>query len=269
MIFLRSEKKIILIKVNSKRGSAPRDCDSYMMVSEKRQCGTIGGGLLEFEAIKQARNYLSLSDFSESQTKISLGPKLGQCCGGSVTLKFQRVNQSIRKSLSYEFENDSDKLPKVYIFGAGHVGKAIARQLQFLPLNFLLIDNRPEMFEGFELKERCKLSMIPESEIRLSSAESAYLILTHDHALDFMLVKEALEKNDAVYIGMIGSKTKKARLMSWLKKNQVASIKNFYSPIGATGFHSTGIFKAPEVIAVMTAAEVMSAFQSATNFNKN
>ncbi|MEE2774726.1 MAG: xanthine dehydrogenase accessory protein XdhC [Pseudomonadota bacterium] len=266
---MKNEKKIVLIKVDSKRGSAPRDSDTYMLVSEKRQCGTIGGGLLEFEAVKRARDYLRLKNFLEDETRISLGPKLGQCCGGSVTLKFQKVNLSLKKELFRKLESDVSGLPKVYIFGAGHVGKAIARQLQFLPVNFLLIDNRTEMFEDFELKEKCKLSVIPESEIRFSSEGSAYLILTHDHALDFLLVKEALLKNDAAYIGMIGSKTKKARLLKWLRNDGIFSLKNLHSPIGLAGFNLGPTSNIPEVIAVMTAAEVMKAFQLTNSFNKN
>ena len=54
--------------------------------------------------------------------------------------------------------------------------------------------------------------------MRKAPAGTAFVILTHDHALDFLIVAEALKRDDAAYVGMIGSKTKKATFRSWFLK---------------------------------------------------
>ena len=94
--------------------------------------------------------------------------------------------------------------------------------------------------------------------MREAPAGSAFLVLTHDHALDFLIVAEALRREDAAYVGMIGSKTKKATFRSWYLKTaggDTVSFARLTSPIGGDAVKD----KRPAVIAALAAAEVMAA----------
>ena len=84
------------------------------------------------------------------------------------------------------------------------------------------------------------------------------MVLTHDHALDFLIVAEALKRRDAAYVGMIGSKTKKATFRNWYLKTAGGTETAFarlVSPIGGNAVHD----KRPAVIAALAAAEIMTA----------
>ena len=149
----------------------------------------------------------------------------------------------------------------VRIFGAGHVGQALIKQLEFVPLNVSIIDSRPQKSLDFLLPADCKTTAFPEAEIRNAGPKTAYVILTHDHALDFLLVKEALLRADAAYIGMIGSETKKAVLKSWLEKEAVPGFENVFTPLGASLTNIKLLDKQPQVIASLIIAEIIIAFQ--------
>jgi xanthine dehydrogenase accessory factor len=96
---------------------------------------------------------------------------------------------------------------------------------------------------------------MPEAVVRGAPQGSAYLILTHDHALDFLIAAEALARADSPYVGMIGSRTKKARFASWFKAEggDAQMLNRLVMPIGAVGLGD----KRPEVIAALAAAEIM------------
>ena len=86
-------------------------------------------------------------------------------------------------------------------------------------------------------------------------------MLTHDHALDFLLTSAALERGDAAYVGMIGSATKRAKFKNWTHKNcDGQTIEHLNCPIGASGSRD----KRPSVIAAFVAAEVMADLTSET-----
>jgi xanthine dehydrogenase accessory factor len=94
--------------------------------------------------------------------------------------------------------------------------------------------------------------------VRDAPAGSAFVVLTHDHALDFLIVAEALKREDAAYVGMIGSKTKKATFRNWHLKTAGGSEAGFarlVSPIGGSEVKD----KRPAVIAALVAAEIMTA----------
>ena len=99
-----------VIEILETRGSAPREAGTRMWVSATEVRGTIGGGNLEYSALKIAREML-LSSETQRERKFALGDSLGQCCGGSVTLRFTKVEE-----MSASPEPDFD----VVLFGAGH-----------------------------------------------------------------------------------------------------------------------------------------------------
>ncbi|UHD43991.1 xanthine dehydrogenase accessory protein XdhC [Aureimonas altamirensis] len=238
------------------RGSAPREAGTFMDVHADRLVGTIGGGQLEYMAIAEARRLLAAGG-GALRMEVPLGPAIGQCCGGHVTLQL---------TVTEGEDAPAPNLPTVLIFGAGYVGRALARALSLLPVAFRVIDPRAEELSLLPAGIERVLTPIPEAEVRAATADTAYVILTHDHALDFLLAAEALGRGDAAYVGMIGSSTKRASFRSWLRRSVPGlSDTGLTCPIGA-GFSRD---KRPEVIAAFTAAELMGLFGPADMKEEN
>ena len=262
--FFQSNSEFVSIKVEEIVGSAPREKGAWMIVGNISILGTVGGGQLEFSAIAKARHYINNKSLKCENLNFELGPVTGQCCGGKVKLQFQRESEKTCKGMLRLLRTNFSKGKNVYIFGAGHVGKALTNQFLNLPVNIFLIDTRPEISMECKLSFKFKCTPFPEAEIRKALPGGAFIILTHDHSLDFLLVKEAIERRDASYIGMIGSKTKRGVLKNWLKKEGISSLKGVTTPIGTSSAKPTFRDKRPEVIAAMVVAEVLTSFH---NFN--
>ncbi|MDO5528978.1 MAG: xanthine dehydrogenase accessory protein XdhC [Paracoccus sp. (in: a-proteobacteria)] len=235
---------MIRVRITRAEGSTPREAGAEMMVGADRTEGSIGGGQLEYMAIDRARQMLRQGE-AEADMDVPLGPAIGQCCGGRVWLRLDRGKPA-----------PPDMLGDVLIFGAGHVGRALARALKPLPLRAVLIDQRQaelDMAEG----ARTVLSPLPEAELRTARPGSAAVIATHDHALDFLLAAEALRRADLAYVGMIGSASKRARFSRYAR-DQGLDPAPLICPIGA-GYSAD---KRPEIIAAFTAAEIVGALTS-------
>ena len=112
-------------------------------------------------------------------------------------------------------EAEDAQRPHVYIFGGGHVGHALAAAFALLPVRAVVVETRADALDGMPAGVETRLTPVPEEMVREAPAGSAFVVLTHDHALDFLIVAEALKRDDAAYVGMIGSKTKKATFRSW------------------------------------------------------
>jgi xanthine dehydrogenase accessory factor len=122
----------------------------------------------------------------------------------------------------------------------------------------VVIETRAEALEGMPETVETRLTAMPEAMVRDAPAGTAFAILTHDHALDFLIVAEALKRGDTAYVGMIGSKTKKATFRNWFLKSAdgtEAEFARLVSPIGG----DTVKDKRPQVIAALAAAEIMTA----------
>ncbi|MER8404556.1 xanthine dehydrogenase accessory protein XdhC [Mesorhizobium sp. M1307] len=189
---------------------------------------------------------------------IALGPEIGQCCGGRVELLIRLVDPALEAKLVAAAEAEAAQLPHVYIFGGGHVGQALASTVALLPVHVVVVETRAEALEGMPEAVETKLTPMPEAIVRKAPAGSAFVVLTHDHALDFLIVAEALKRRDAAYVGMIGSRTKKATFRNWFLKSADGSEAEFarlVSPIGGDAIKD----KRPQVIAALAAAEIMTA----------
>lgn len=225
----------VLVRIVEVSGSSPREVGAEMLVWDNEIQGTVGGGRLEFDAISEARRVLAGAEAKNMRT--SLGPEIGQCCGGTVTLSFEILEPE-----------DAKPAPSVFVFGMGHVGSVLADLLRPLKFDLWAYDTRPEM-PG-------ETVVIPEAKVRDAPPGSAFVIVTHDHALDFLLVEEALRREDATYVGMVGSRTKRAVLSRQLIEAGLDPSK-LVCPIGAAGLGD----KRPEAIAVHTAAEIVAALR--------
>ncbi|QKC92639.1 xanthine dehydrogenase accessory protein XdhC [Mesorhizobium sp. NZP2234] len=270
--FLAGQDRLALVEVAGTKGSTPREKGAFMLVSPSATSGTIGGGQLEYMAIDKARQMVASSPRRKRQGKearievdevcatldVPLGPEIGQCCGGRVEVLIRLIDNAIEQRLIAEAEAEEAHLPHVYIFGGGHVGQALASTIALLPVHGVVIETRAEALEGMPETVETRLTPMPEAEVRNAPAGTAFAILTHDHALDFLIVAEALKRNDAAYVGMIGSKTKKATFKNWFLKSAEGSEAEFsrlVSPIGGDAVKD----KRPPVIAALAAAEIMTA----------
>lgn len=141
----------------------------------------------------------------------------------------------------------------LYLFGAGHVGQAIAAHAEKLPFRLAWFDTRP-VFGSI-----AGVTLVPEPSIEAcvgdAPADAAIVILTHDHALDYRLTRAALSRSSVAFVGLIGSETKRARFHSRLTKDGVTdgARAGLTCPIGIAGI--TG--KEPDVIAIATLAQLL------------
>jgi len=256
--FLLTHPATILIEITATQGSTPRETGTFMLVSPTTIWGTIGGGQFEYLAIENARGLLNGS--GSATMDIPLGPEIGQCCGGRTQLRFRRVTDDILKELEAREIGETEHRPAVYLFGAGHVGRALAIALAPLPLTVTVVETRQQELANLPAETATKLTAMPESLIADIPAGSAIAILTHDHALDFLIAREALARNDLAYTGMIGSATKRATFASWLAREggEKALLARLTLPIGGFAVRD----KRPEVIAAMTSAEILTALSA-------
>jgi len=258
--FFTTDKPLVRVELTRVRGSSPRNAGTEMFVGFDALFGTIGGGQLEHIAITQARTMLAEGTLI-GQLDLPLGPEIGQCCGGRVELQLTRMRRADREDALYRLRCAENDLPHVYVMGAGHVGRAIANLLQHAPVHCILVDMRKEELARCSANVDMRLRAIPEVEIYNAPEGSAFVVLTHDHGLDFLLTSAALELGHAAYVGMIGSATKRAKLRSWCDSHcNGLSVDQLTCPIGATGSPD----KRPEIIAAFVASEVLTALTAGT-----
>lgn len=244
----------ILVTIARAHGSTPREAGASMLVASDGTIGTIGGGALEMEAILKARRMLA-DGTPRSALDVALGPAIGQCCGGRVELVLEVGGAVALARMERESDAEHARRPAVFVFGAGHTGQALARALAPLPFRLTVVDTRFDRLTELDpLVERVG-TPLPEIVIDGAQAGAAFVVMTHDHALDFLLAARALERGDAAYVGMIGSATKRAKFRRHLvATGSRADPRGLVLPIGGSALRD----KRPEVIAAMTAAELLS-----------
>jgi xanthine dehydrogenase accessory factor len=256
--FLAAHPHAVLVEIDEARGSTPRDRGTVMLVADRAIWGTIGGGQFEFMAIDNARALLKGG--GQTVMDIPLGPEIGQCCGGRTRLSFSLVTPEIARSLGERLSQEAEQNPAVFLFGAGHVGLALARALAPLPLAVTVVETRAEALGDLPEGVTVRHVALPEAVVTEIPAGGAAVILTHDHALDFLIAREALTRPDLPYVGMIGSATKRATFASWLKREgddgriMGGLIDRLVLPIGGTEVRD----KRPAVIAALVAAELLT-----------
>jgi len=256
--WLSRDEPAVLVTVAEARGSTPREEGAGMLVGREACAGTVGGGRLEWTAIATARRMLEDGCAAET-LDLPLGPATGQCCGGHVVLRLERADSGTVAALEERERRVRAARPTLLLFGAGHVGRAMATAFAPLPLRLLWIDGRAQEFpETIPAGVERILTDSPLDPLATAPAGAGYLVLTHSHALDFDIAEAALRRGDAAYVGMIGSATKRAKFERWFRARgrEMDALAGLTCPIGAA---LTGD-KRPEVIAALVAAELMVAF---------
>ncbi|MDP4823145.1 MAG: xanthine dehydrogenase accessory protein XdhC, partial [Aestuariivirgaceae bacterium] len=176
-----------------------------------------------------------------------------QCCGGHVTLQLTRYTASNLAQIETRTEPDTRR--PLYIFGAGHVGRALILALAPLPFRISWIDTRPDAFPAALPPNVTPINANPEAVMAQAGEGSFVLILTHSHPLDLALTAAALKNPAIAYLGLIGSATKKARFLSRLSDAGlgVEARARVVCPIGLPGLGS----KLPASIAASVAADLL------------
>lgn len=234
----------VLVTLLSVRGSAPREPGCKMVVARDSVAGTIGGGNLEYQCTAMARSLLDDGTVVPEQQDFPLGPKLGQCCGGHVTVLFEPVRPAPLQ---------------IALFGAGHVGRALVRLLGDLPCQVRWFDTRRDAFPA-AVPGNVMVRHTDEPARAVAGLPGGCLIfvMTHDHQIDFDVVAAALRRDDFLGTGLIGSATKRARFIARLRREGLSdtALNRLICPIGIPGIDS----KQPEVIAIAVAAQILQGF---------
>ena len=236
----------VLVTVLSIKGSSPRDAQAKMVVDSEQSYDTIGGGNLEFQAIQVAREFLQSGGSRIEIQQFSLGNDLSQCCGGQVELLFETFP-------ACDFQ--------IALFGAGHVGKALAGILKDLPCRVSWFDSRPDLlqqsFEAIGSPGTITPTPLnnPFETVSKLPTDCFYLVMTHSHEIDFELCEAILNRSDIKYCGLIGSKSKASSFKGRLRRKQYSEdeLQRLTSPMGI----DIGGAKQPMAVAVSIAAEIM------------
>lgn len=244
---------VCLVTVARGRGSLPRPAGTRMLVAARQVLGTIGGGHLELQALQRARDWLAAGGGPAQDWSLSLGPSLGQCCGGALTLRFQPLDACALTAWT-----DAPPRFRLHLFGAGHVGRALVTVLAALPGQVRWIDEREDEFpKGTPWPATVEVVVADPAEAEVAAGQpgDAWLVLTHSHALDLRLVEAILRRGDAGWLGLIGSATKRARFLNRLDERGLgdAARRQLRCPVGLPGLAG----KEPGVIAVAVAAELL------------
>ena len=288
---IEAEGAAALITLAETAGSAPREAGARMVVRPSGGFyGTIGGGELEHEALDAAGAALAAGRGPARRRSVALGPELGQCCGGRVVWRVEtfdkrdldalaplraaeregpfvaqaRLGEDGRVARRLGDAPEGGEQPEafgeattpVYLFGAGHVGRALALALAPLPFTVRWIDPRPDEFPKLAPANVTMVAAAdPPAELAAAPDGALVLAITHSHPLDLAVVAEALRQDRFAYVGMIGSATKRARFHSQLRAAGVAEerIARLVCPIGVAGI----VGKEPAVIAVAVAAQLL------------
>ena len=263
-----TQGSVCLVEVTAVRGSAPRGPGAWMAVQPQALIGTIGGGHLEWEAARLAREWLLQGLQGDARThQLALGPALGQCCGGVVEIRLSALALSGLHAAMARLQ--PQRMP-VALFGAGHVGQALVRVLQPLPFDVQWLDSREEMFPRQALPHvQCEHSEPVQGAVPHLPAQSLVLVMSFSHAEDLDIVCACLRRQraqgDLPFIGLIGSATKWVVFQKRLAERGFTAeeIAHITCPIGVVGVPG----KEPEVIAIAVAAQLLQlrAAQLASN----
>ena len=261
-----SQAPAVLVTVHASRGSVPRELGAWMAVFQRSTHATVGGGRLEHDAMAHARTLLERPELPNRAevVRYSLGPSLGQCCGGEVHLRFEPVTAQDIPALQTRLMGQPRS--PVALFGGGHVGRALVQVLSHLPLDVHWIDSRDEAFPAPVAGVVYEHSHPVQAAVPLLRADSRVVVMSFSHAEDWDIVAACLHRQrkqgDLPYVGLIGSATKWASFRRRLQARGFtpAELAHITCPIGIAGIKD----KRPEVIAVAVAAQLLQVQEGKT-----
>jgi xanthine dehydrogenase accessory factor len=296
---IAKSEPIALVTVAEARGSTPREAGAKMLVRAHDIVGSIGGGQLELLAIDAARRMMADSTARPALVRHSLGPDLGQCCGGAVRLLLEPLSAGDRQwleawqvhadtSAAATLVTEADGMKSwiaqadgytriddrsgqgwrvleavrrnarpLWLYGAGHVGRALATVLSELSFEVAWLDSRHDGFPA-TIPANVQSLTAPQLAATVDGAPAAclFLVMTHSHQLDLEVCDRILRRDDFAFLGLIGSETKKARFLSGLRAlgHGPAALERLVCPIGLAQIPG----KQPMEIAVSVAAQLLA-----------
>jgi xanthine dehydrogenase accessory factor len=236
-----------LVTVISAEGSTPREEGAQMVVTSQGYHGSIGGGTLEWHAMAEAQALLGKPATAKTIRK-TLGPDLGQCCGGRVDLRIESFDRSSLAQIQKNAAAFVDDVRHLHLWGAGHVGRALVLALAPLPFRISWWDARPDAFPAAVPQNVTCRSGVPED----MEPDAFVLVMSHSHALDFEIVDVVLRNPAFPFVGLIGSATKRARFVKRLREAGVDPAR-LTCPIGVSSLKS----KHPAAIAAGVAVQLL------------
>lgn len=246
----RGEPCVVATLVDQ-QGSTPRDGGCKMLITADQLFYTLGGGNLEFQVTAIAREMLQKGEQNSRFERFSLGARLGQCCGGMASVLLEPLGHP---------------QPQVVVYGAGHVGRALVNILSTLPCRITWVDARASEFPAqVDAQITCIVDEEPEGTVAQMPAGSYFMVLTHDHQLDFALSERILKRGDFRYFGLIGSETKRKRFDYRLSGKGISAeqLIRMRCPIGLPDVRG----KLPAEIAVAIAGEFIAAYGAHAQIN--
>lgn len=177
-------------------------------------------------------------------------PTRGRRSGGSIEI-VDASSRAVGARMPWAgvTEHVAITVPNLFLFGAGHVGQAVARVVKTLPFQLTWIDSRPDMVGSNQLQPVCT---DPVAAVRDAPVDAFFVIMTHSHDLDYAISSSILARGDAAYCGLIGSLTKRARFVSRLDRDGI-SASGLICPIGIEAVRG----KEPASIAISLAADLL------------
>ncbi len=243
---IKSGQEAALVTIINASHSTPRGVATKMLVRPDGSIrGTIGGGIVEAEAINIAIEAIRIGKPQRHLFSLSPDKEPGMVCGGEMEIFVEPIAQT----------------PTIYIFGAGHISIMLAKISKLLGFRIVVIDDRKD----FATKERfpeADLVIIEDFETAFSqmtiNKHSYIVIVTRSHHDDERVLDEAI-RTPARYIGMIGSKNKVKTLFNNLTAKGVKKdiLNKIHTPIGLEIYAET-----PEEIAISIMAEIIKVFRS-------
>jgi len=211
--------------------------EGALIVSGNDHAGTLGSPAVDAVAMQRARALLA--------------------DGGGARLVDLGTGADTRTCLLDPLQPEG---PCVWLFGAGHVGRALVSVLAPVAAEIVWVDQRASEFPGqVAANVRVFVSDEPAAEVPAAPAGAFFLVMTHNHALDEQITEAILRRGDYLYFGLIGSQTKRRRFEQRLAARGIdaARLATMTCPIGVAGIGD----KRPAAIAVATAAEVLQRFE--------
>ncbi len=247
IVRIKSEgEEAALVTVVSATGSTPREEGAKMLVrGDGSIIGTIGGGRIEAQAIKEALETIIKGRPQRLSFSLKEGGELGMICGGDTEVFIEPI-------LS---------VPTMYIFGGGHIALTLVKVGKLLGFKIVVIDDRPEYANAQRFPE-AELTLVEDfakAFQKLKVDKSSYIVVvTHGHKGDETALEGALATK-AKYIGMIGSQTKNQTIFSHLLSKGISQeqLDRVHAPIGLNICALT-----PEEIAISIVAEIIKVRRS-------
>jgi xanthine dehydrogenase accessory factor len=232
-------RRFALLTVVRSRGFTPRKPGAHMLVSPEGECvGTVGGGAIEQAALEAARDVLAGG--GSTLLERHLTQELGMCCGGEMSIFIEAV----------------EPRPRLFVFGAGYIGRPLAAMATSCGFEVTVVDGRPEWATPERFAGATVCCQEPEDAARALELTAAdfVCVVTHDHAIDHRVV-QVLLKRPLRFLGMIGSLPKQRKFALRLRASGASDeeIARLHTPLGLSIGAAT-----PEEIAVSVLAQLIA-----------